>query len=62
MVDANISNKALSHDRNNVFPGLSYNKANTTFLTKVLERARVSQLSREESNIITMRNLREQTK
>ena len=33
--DATISNQAFSHDRCNIFPGLSYNKANNTFLNSV---------------------------
>ena len=52
-----IGNQALSHDRYNIFPGLSYNKENNTFLDslrkndvdaqyeftlKVMERARVT--------------------
>ena len=52
-----IGNQALSHDRCNIFPGLSYNKENNTFLDslrkndvdaqsefklKVIERARVT--------------------
>ena len=31
-VDATIGNQAFSHDGCNIFPGLSYNKANNTFL------------------------------
>ena len=31
-VDATIGYQAFSHDRCNIFPGLSYNKANNTFL------------------------------
>ena len=56
-VIATICNQALSHDRCIIFPGLSYNKANDTFLNslrnndveaeveftlKVIERARVT--------------------
>ena len=52
-----IGNQALSYDRCNIFPGLSYNKENNTFLDslrkndvdaqsectlKVMERARVT--------------------
>ena len=35
--DATIGNQAFSHDRCNIFPGLSYNKANNTFLNSVIE-------------------------
>ena len=35
MEDATIGNQAFSHDRCNIFPGLSYNKANNTFLNSV---------------------------
>ena len=31
-VDATIGNQAFTHDGCNIFPGLSYNKANNTFL------------------------------
>ena len=56
-VDATIGNQVFSHVRCNIFPGLSYNKANDTFFNslrkndvegqvectlKVLERARVT--------------------
>ena len=56
-VDATIGNQAFSHDRCNIFPGLSQNKTNDTFFNslrkndveaqveftlKVLERARVA--------------------
>ena len=34
-MDAAIGNQALSHDRCNIFPGLSYNKANNTFLNSL---------------------------
>ena len=34
-VDAAIDNQPLSHDRCNIFPGLSYNKANNTFLNSL---------------------------
>ena len=34
-VNATIGNQAFSHDRCNIFPGLSYNKANDTFLNSV---------------------------
>ena len=34
-VDATIGNQALSHDRCNIFAGLSYNKANSTFLSSL---------------------------
>ena len=37
MVDATIVGHALSHDRCDIFPGLSYNKTNDTVLV-VLER------------------------
>ena len=55
--DATIDNKAFNLDRCNIFPGLSYNKANKTFLNslrrnevesqveftiKIMERARVT--------------------
>ena len=54
-VDATISNQAVSHDKCNTFPGLSFNEQNNTFLNslqkndveaevefafKVVERAR----------------------
>ena len=35
MVDATISNQAFSHDRCNIFPGLSYKKAKNTFSNSV---------------------------
>ena len=36
MVDATIGKQAkFSHDGCNIFPGLSYNKANNTFLNSV---------------------------
>ena len=35
MVDATISNQAFSHDRCNIFPGLSYKKAKNTFPNSV---------------------------
>ena len=56
-VDATIGNQAFTHDGCNIFPGLSYNKANNTFLNsfrtneveaqveftiKMMERARVA--------------------
>ena len=59
-VDVTFGNQAFSHDGCNVFPGLSYNKANDTFLNrlrkneveaqveftlKILERARVTSTS-----------------
>ena len=34
-VNATIGNQAFSHDGCNIFPGLSYNKANDTFLNSV---------------------------
>ena len=34
-VDATISNQAFSHDGCKIFPGLSYNKANNTFLNSL---------------------------
>ena len=34
-VDATIGNQAFSHDCCNIFPGLSYNKANNTFLNSL---------------------------
>ena len=34
-VDAIISNQAFSHDRRNIFPGLSYKKAKNTFSNRV---------------------------
>ena len=34
-VDATIGNQAFSHDGCNIFPGLSYNKANNTFLNSL---------------------------
>ena len=34
-VDATFGNQAFSHDGCNVFPGLSYNKANDTFLNSL---------------------------
>ena len=34
-VDAAIGNQAFSHDKCNMFPGLSYNKANNTFLNSL---------------------------
>ena len=34
-VDASIGNQAFSHDGCNIFPGLSYNKANKTFLNSL---------------------------
>ena len=34
-VNATIGNQAFSHDGCNIFPGLSYNKANDTFLNGV---------------------------
>ena len=57
MVDATIYNQVFSHDKCNVFPGLSYSKTKNTFLNsfrktdveaevdctlKVMERARVT--------------------
>ena len=56
-VDATIGNQAFTNDGCNIFPGLSYNKANNTFLNsfrknevevqveftiKIMERARVA--------------------
>ena len=56
-MDAAIDNQAFSHDRCNIFPGLSYNKAINTFLnslrkndveakveftSKIMESARVT--------------------
>ena len=56
-VDATIGNQAFTHDGCNIFPGLSYNKVNSTFLNsfrknkveaqvkftiKIMERARVA--------------------
>ena len=35
MVDATIGNQAFSYDECNIFPGLSYNKANNTFLNSL---------------------------
>ena len=35
MIDANISNQAFSHDRCNIFLGLSYNKANNRFFNNL---------------------------
>ena len=35
MVDATTGNQAFSHDGCNIFPGLSNNKANNTFLNSV---------------------------
>ena len=32
MVDTTIGSQRFRHDRCNIFPGLSYNKANNTFL------------------------------
>ena len=37
-VDASISNQALSYDRCNIFPALSYKKAHNTFLNSVRKR------------------------
>ena len=34
-VDATFGNQAFSHDRCNIFPGLSYSKANNTFLNSL---------------------------
>ena len=34
-IDATIGNKAFSHDTCNIFPGLSYNKVNNTFLNSL---------------------------
>ena len=34
-VDATTGNQAFSHDRCNIFPGLSYNKANGAFLNNL---------------------------
>ena len=34
-VDATIGNRAFSHDECNIFPGLSYNLGNSTFLNSV---------------------------
>ena len=36
-VDATIGNQVFSHGRCNIFPGLSYNKANNTFLNSLRE-------------------------
>ena len=35
MVDATIGNQAVSRDRCNIFPGLSYNKADNTFFNSL---------------------------
>ena len=40
MVDATIGNQAFSHDRCNIFPGLSYTKANDTFLNSLKKERR----------------------
>ena len=34
-VDATLGNQAFSHDGCNIFPGLSYNKTNNTFLNSL---------------------------
>ena len=34
-MDAATGNQAFSHDKCNMFPGLSYNKANNTFLNSL---------------------------
>ena len=40
MVDATIGNQAFSHDRCNIFLGLSYTKANDTFLNSLKKERR----------------------
>ena len=40
-VDATIGNQAFSHDGCNIFPRLSYNKANNTFLNSLIERTKL---------------------
>ena len=37
-VDATLGNQAFSHDGCNIFPGLSYNKTDNTFLNSLRKK------------------------
>ena len=47
-VDATIGNQSFSHEGCNIFPGLSYNKANNTFLNSLRKNKVEGQLNLRE--------------